>query len=237
MKRLTYNVITGSDRELGLYFYYSPHFDQNIVRRTTSLTGNRVKKDPAFKGFRESGSRMKQASPIAASLYKLVPAELKQYSIYRLLTGEALKMLKAGFDQAVILDELRRIHIEPLLHATDKERNRSEKIRDEEAAHEGRLKRFIKYPVPESRVSYRMKRRKEHRLPVRNGQAGEFQNNPTYSNLSEHPGPSETENVFSQKLKQAELHIKRPKKTKDLTYLCRLPACKKLKIWLRTELL
>ncbi len=97
-KRLTNNVITGSDKRLGLYFYYSPYFGHNIIRKTTSLTGVRVKTDNAFKGFRESGNRMKQASPIAAALYRLIPAEIKQYSMYRLLTGEALKMIKAGLD-------------------------------------------------------------------------------------------------------------------------------------------
>jgi hypothetical protein len=165
----------------------------------------------------------------------MIPAELKQYSIYRLLTGEALKMLKAGIDQTVIFEELRQIHIEPLINKPIKERNRSEKTGDEEAAHEGRLKRFIKYPVPESRVSYRMRRREEHRSPVRNGQAGEFQNTPSFSNLSEHPEPSETENVFSQRKGPVEPMVKKAEKTKHLTYLCRLPACKKLKIWLRTK--
>jgi hypothetical protein len=89
-KRLTNNVITGNDRRLGLNFYYSSKFGHNIIRKSSSLTGARVMKEIAFKGFRESGNRMKQASPIAASLYKLIPAELKQYSLYRLLTGEAL---------------------------------------------------------------------------------------------------------------------------------------------------
>ena len=96
MKRLANNVITGIDRKLNLYYYYSPYSGKNIVRRCSSLTGERVKKDAAFRGFRESGNRMKEASPIAASLYKMVPAEIKQYNLYRLLTGEALKMLKAG---------------------------------------------------------------------------------------------------------------------------------------------
>jgi hypothetical protein len=119
-KRLTNNVITGSDKKLGLYFYFSPYFGLNIVRKTTSLTGIRVKTDEAFKGFRESGNRMKRASPIAASLYKLVPAEIKQYNVYRLLTGEALKMLKAGLDTEVIIEELKRLHIDPLLQEAEK---------------------------------------------------------------------------------------------------------------------
>jgi hypothetical protein len=65
----------------------------NIIRKSTPLEGSRVKKDPAFKGFRKSGSRMKEASPIAAVLYNQIPKEQKIYCLYRLLTGEALKML------------------------------------------------------------------------------------------------------------------------------------------------
>jgi hypothetical protein len=78
-KRITHDVITGSDPQLGLYLYYSPHFDMNIWRHTSSLTGERTKKDPAFKGFRQSSNRLKQASPIAASLYKLVPVQIRQF--------------------------------------------------------------------------------------------------------------------------------------------------------------
>ncbi len=115
MKRLANNVITGMDRKLNLYYYYSPYSGKNIVRRCSSLTGERVKKDAAFRGFRESGNRMKEASPIAASLYKMVPVEIKKYSLYRLLTGEALKMLKAGKDSATITETLKQIYIDPLL--------------------------------------------------------------------------------------------------------------------------
>ena len=111
MKRIANNVITGIDRKLNLYYYYSPFSGKNIVRRCSSLTGERVKKDAAFKGFRESGNRMKEASPIAASLYKMVPTEIKQYSLYRLLTGEALKMLKAGKDSVTITETLKQIYI------------------------------------------------------------------------------------------------------------------------------
>ena len=95
-KRLTYNIITGNDPRLGLCLYYSPYFNQNIWRKSSSLTGERTKKDPAFKGFRQSINRMKEASPIAASLYKQVPVQVKQYALYRTLTGEAIKMLKEG---------------------------------------------------------------------------------------------------------------------------------------------
>ena len=53
----------------------------NIVRASSSLTGARVKKDPAFKGFRKSSNRMKEASPVAAALYNQIPKD-KRIMIY-----------------------------------------------------------------------------------------------------------------------------------------------------------
>jgi len=88
---------------------------KNIIRSASSLTGARVKKEAAFEGFRKSGDRMKEASPIAAALYKRIPKEHKRYSLYRLLTGEALKMIKIGIDKAVITDKLYYLYISPVL--------------------------------------------------------------------------------------------------------------------------
>src|SRR4051812_23575722 len=146
MKRLTNNVITGSDKRLGLYFYYSHHFGHNIVRKRTSLTGQRVKTDKAFEGLRESSNRMKQASPIAASLYKLIPAETKQYSIYRLLTSEALKMIKQGLEVAIIIEALNRTYIEPLINEPQKNLSSNEMFGLKKTSHEKGLKSFIRYP-------------------------------------------------------------------------------------------
>src|SRR5579862_2853909 len=120
-KRRTDNIITGNDPHLRMCFYYSPHFDQNIWRRGSSLTGERTKTDPAFQGFRQSSSRLKQASPIAASLYKLVPAPIKQYALYRTLTGEAIKMLKEGMEAVVIIETLKKKYISPLLETPKKQ--------------------------------------------------------------------------------------------------------------------
>ncbi len=87
----------------------------NIIRKSTPLTGPRVKKDPAFKGFRQSANRMKEASPIAASLYNQIPKEKKEYDLYRLLTGETLKMLKEGMDKTEISDKLQKQYIDPII--------------------------------------------------------------------------------------------------------------------------
>jgi hypothetical protein len=88
---------------------------QNIVRARSSLTGERVKDDPAFAGFRKSSDRMKQASVMASALYNQIPKELKRFSLYRQLTGEAFKMLKQGKDHIDIFEKLQVLYIAPIL--------------------------------------------------------------------------------------------------------------------------
>jgi hypothetical protein len=233
-KRLTNNVITGSDKRLGLYFYYSPHFGQNIIRRTSSLTGVRVKTDSAFKGFRESSNRMKQASPIAASLYKLIPAETKQYSIYRLLTSEALKMLKAGLDIGIITEYLKTTYIEPLINEPEKQFIRKEKSGPEKGQSEKGLKSFIHYPPQNPFTTTRNGKIRRNRLLHPVGQKTEFLTGSEFSNQKDSYTPARLK-IFS----LAKGKCKRASNTKEekipgLVYLCRLPECKNLKMWIRS---
>jgi hypothetical protein len=234
MKRLTNNVITGSDKRLGLYFYYSHHFGLNIVRKTTSLTGQRVKTDNAFKGFRESSNRMKQASPIAASLYKMLPAENKQYAIYRLLTSEALKMIKEGLDTEIIVESLKRIYIEPLMNEEGKQLNRRGKGRLEKDHNKRGLTSFIRYPQPNIYNPGRIRQIRRYRLLQHVGQKTDFQTGAEFSNLQD-SNESARLKIFSlalEKCKQAS--ITNEEKIPELVYLCRLPECKNLKIWIRS---
>jgi hypothetical protein len=232
-KRLTNNVITGSDKRLGLYFYYSPHFGHNIIRKTTSLTGVRVKTDNAFKGFRESSNRMKQASPIAASLYKLIPAETKQYSIYRLLTSEALKMIKAGLDTGIIMETLNRTYIEPLINEPEKELIRKEKVGSKKGQYEKGLKSFIRYLQEKPYNPGRIRKIRRYRMLQHVGKKTEFNTVPEFSNQQDN-NTSARLKIFS----LAQGICKHASNTKEekipwMVYLCRLPECKKLKIWIR----
>ena len=234
-KRLTNNVITGSDKRLGLYFYYSPHFGQNIIRKTTSLTGIRVKNDKAFKGFRESGNRMKQASPIAASLYKLIPVEIRQYPVYRLLTGEALKMLKADLDTEEIIEELKRLYIDPLLQEAEKKFICKETITPRKSPQEKGLKSFTRFPEPGphhpgktgKRWRYRVR---QHTLLINESQTDsgcsnlQVTNNPAPLNTSM-PVPANEKLSFNTKAH----------KIPELIYLGRLPECKNLKMWVHSS--
>jgi len=234
-KRLTNNVITGSDKRLGLYFYYSTYFGHNIIRRTTSLTGARVKTDKAFKGFRESSNRMKQASPVAASLYKMIPAENKQYAIYRLLTSEALKMIKEGLDTEIIVENLQKIYIEPLMNEEEKQLNRREKSGHEKGSNEKGIKSLLQYPQPNPYNPGRCRKIRQYRLQRQVVQQTDFQTDTEFSKQQDN-NLSERLKIFSlarEKCKQVS-NIKE-EKFPELVYLCRLPECKKLKIWIRSS--
>jgi hypothetical protein len=230
-KRLTNNVITGSDKRLGLYFYYSPHFGANIIRRTTSLTGIRVKTDKAFKGFRESGNRMKQASPIAASLYKLIPNEIKQYRVYRVLTGEALKMIKAGQDTELIFEELKRLHIDPLLQEAGKKCIGKTAITPGKNPQEKGLKSIIRFPESKPHYPAAPARRLRYRVRQHNVLMNESQTAPGYANLQ--GVNSHVSLNTSMPLPANEKHVLNTKTHKfpELIYMGRLPECKKLKMW------
>jgi hypothetical protein len=230
-KRLTNNIITGNDPRLGLCFYYSLHFNKNILRRASSLTSERTKKDPAFKGFRQSINRMKEASPIAASLYKLVPLQVKQYDLYRTLTGEAIKMLKEGIKATLITETLKKKYIDPLLDAPE---NNSENKTVDGPVSRGRKKAmadFTSYPPIPSGVRKIARTRRAHLLQkITEGQsAAEY-----FSSTISDPLLQNSKNILpSVKPEPPEKTKPRTKTTGDLIYLGRLPECKKLKIWLR----
>ena len=231
-KRLTDNIITGNDPRLGMYFYYSPHFDQNIWRRTSSLTGDRTRKDPAFKGFRKSSSRLKEASPIAASLYKMVPLQIKQYALYRTLTGEAIKMLKEGMDADLITVTLKKKYIDPLLDTPIKN---TDNRTVEEPLTRDRVKGmtdFTSHPQIPSRVNKITRTRRSRLLQkITEGQsAADF-----FSSTDSDPLSQISKNVLEFTFNEPQEPKRRIKTTEDLIYLGRLPECKKLKIWLRPQ--
>jgi hypothetical protein len=229
-KRLTNNIITGNDTRLGMCLYHSPYFGLNIWRKASSLTGERTKKDPAFKGFRKSINRMKEASPIAASLYKLVPEEVKQYSLYRILTGEAIKMLKEGMEEVLITETLKKKYIDPLLEAPE---NKT----DEEPVTRGRKKSmadFTSYPHIRSRVRKLTRTRRSLLFQkITEGQSAAEYFSYTHSDPLQQTSRNISESPFSEP-ESLEKPKPRIKTTSGLIYLGRLPECKKLKIWVRS---
>jgi hypothetical protein len=74
------------------------------MRTKSSLSGERVKKAPEFKKTMENASLLSRASKIASVVYRQL-AE-KKFSLYRMLTGQAMKMLKAGRDEENVRQDL-----------------------------------------------------------------------------------------------------------------------------------
>ena len=99
----------------GVTVYQLPD-EKYYVRMKSSLTGERVKKDPVFKAFRKSSGRMREASPIASFVYKQLP--VKHYPLYREMTGKAMLWLKEGVSVAVITDRLIKEYLQPVKPST-----------------------------------------------------------------------------------------------------------------------
>jgi hypothetical protein len=92
----------------GVTVYQLPD-EKYYVRMKSSITGERIKKDPVFKGFRKSSGRMSEASPIASFVYQQLP--VKNYPLYREMTGKAMLWLKEGIPAAVIRDRLTKEYL------------------------------------------------------------------------------------------------------------------------------
>jgi hypothetical protein len=75
-----------------LCFYKS--CGQYCVRKSSSLTGKRVKKDKAFERTMENAGILARASRIGSAVYRALPKTFRQYWMYRAFTGEAIHLLR-----------------------------------------------------------------------------------------------------------------------------------------------
>lgn len=66
------------------------------MRIKSSLTGRRVKQDPAFAVTMQYANMLGTASKIASGIYRRLDTAQKVKDLYRKLTGEAMRMLKKG---------------------------------------------------------------------------------------------------------------------------------------------
>jgi hypothetical protein len=83
--------------------------EQYYVRMQSSITGKRIKKDKAFAGFRASSSRMRVASRLASAVYRQFV--VKEYPLYREMTGKAILWLKEGIAVSVIEERLQQAYM------------------------------------------------------------------------------------------------------------------------------
>jgi hypothetical protein len=89
---------TGTRGDLCFYEMDGKH----LVRRKSTLSGKRVKHDPAFALTRVYADLMAQASRIASAVYRTIPRHERQHVLYLTMTGAAQRMLKQG----VMADEI-----------------------------------------------------------------------------------------------------------------------------------
>ncbi len=95
MARQSGNIcITGTIDQLCFYQMDGKFY----VRLKSSLTGKRVKKDPAFKATMYYAGLMGQASKLASQVYQSLPEAVKEKGLYRQFTGKAMQWLKEGKD-------------------------------------------------------------------------------------------------------------------------------------------
>ncbi len=72
------------------------------VRRKSTLSGKRVKRDPKFALTMVYAGIMGRASKIAAAVYHMIPLEERVHTFYRILTGAAMTLLKQGVEADLV---------------------------------------------------------------------------------------------------------------------------------------
>src|ERR1035437_4277598 len=87
-----------------LQFYYME--GKYYVRKKSSLTGKRVKKDKKFRLTMLYAGILAQASKIASSVYRQIPKEERKHPYFRTLTGMAQKLLRKGVSAEEVYQQL-----------------------------------------------------------------------------------------------------------------------------------
>ncbi len=83
-----------------------PMYGKACMRTASSLTGERVKEDPAFKNTMASAKRLTDASRLAAAVYAMLPPSRQKHRLYRRLTGQAIKLVKERHTEGGVVVEL-----------------------------------------------------------------------------------------------------------------------------------
>ncbi len=97
----------GTQDNLTIYFMNGAY----IVRTRSSLTGKRVKRDPAFAKTMKYAGWLKQGSRIASRIYRQLPDDKRMYKRYRELTGKAMLLLKEGFNADNVITMLEAVYL------------------------------------------------------------------------------------------------------------------------------
>ena len=88
-------------------------FGKYYIRSRSSLTGKRVKTDPAFYNTMKYAELMAKGSPIASKVYALVPLQHRKNNLCRKITGEVMTWLKYGWTAGDIIEYLAKKYVPP----------------------------------------------------------------------------------------------------------------------------
>ncbi|QEC68980.1 hypothetical protein FRZ67_17305 [Panacibacter ginsenosidivorans] len=106
-KQIRLHFITGTYDNLCFYKMDGKYY----VRCKSTLSGKRVKCDPAFKNTMYYAALMGNASKVASEIYRQIPATKKVKGLYRSITGAAMQQLKAGESTEQVLKNLRSFYL------------------------------------------------------------------------------------------------------------------------------
>jgi hypothetical protein len=102
----------------GICFYRMN--DAYYARKKSSLSGERVKKDPVFKETMRHANLFAKASSIGSKVYKALYPGTKNRELYQQLTGRASCLLQEGLNEEETLSVL--LHVPALRKKADREK-------------------------------------------------------------------------------------------------------------------
>ncbi|HEU5168322.1 MAG TPA: hypothetical protein VFU29_22405 [Chitinophagaceae bacterium] len=95
--------ISGAISNICFYRLHGEHY----ARTKSSLSGKRVKHDPAFKETMKYAALLARASKIASVIYRRLPAEQKSRKKYQAMAGQAMELLKKKMDIDMVIEILK----------------------------------------------------------------------------------------------------------------------------------
>ncbi len=102
--------ITGTVDEICFYKMNGKYY----ARLKSSLTGKRVKKDPAFANTMRYAGLLAEASKIASAIYRQLVPEQKEKGLYKRMTGQAMRLLKESHCPEIVKALMERSYTPPM---------------------------------------------------------------------------------------------------------------------------
>ncbi len=130
--------------------------DEYYARMKSSLTRKRFFRDKAFQGSRRSFKRFGKGNQLASLVYNEIAEEERGYETFCLMKKTAIALIKAGFEDESVVDQLRLLKPEKDIEVENTESPETNSVRSYSPL-DRNIRSFIKLPG-------RKQRRKKERL-------------------------------------------------------------------------